>query len=260
MAPLAYRLLADARPGDRFLAWEVVPDGVAHAWGAGDAVVWIAPSAYHGKAWLTGMGAAPTAGALAAEALASPVGAAFAGVSLPEGALERVPDRYRPQRTDHWTWWCVQQPPAQPADPCVVPIAAHDDRLPSLLQQSGSVYLLPGDPRVESWFGLVAEGSLRACLAVERHHPRVPHLASVAVDAPQRRRGYGARLCGTVVTRLLQAGAPAVSLAMMTDNRAAAALYRGLGFVAGPSFVSGTIPGRRGLPPGPGWTHPAGAS
>ena len=82
--------------------------------------------------------------------------------------------------------------------------------------------------------------------------------ASVVVDRSVRGHRYGTRLCGAVVARLLRAGAPVVSLAMMTDNRAAAALYRSLGFATGPSFVSGTIPGRRGLPQVPGWHAPIG--
>lgn len=252
-APAPYGHLAAARPGDAFLTWEVVPETVEHAWGSGDAVLWIAPSAYHGKRWLTGLGAADVVGTLAAAALASPQGDTVAGLSLPGSAMDLVPTALRPTRLERWTWWSSATVPPQAADPRVVDLDGGDPRLPALLDQSASVYLRPGDPRVRAWFGLVEGSVLRACLAVERHHPQVPHLASVVVDRSVRGQRYGSRLCGAVVARLLKAGAPVVSLAMMTDNRAAAALYRGLGFRPGPSFESGTIPGRRGLPPAPGW-------
>jgi GNAT superfamily N-acetyltransferase len=260
LTPVAapYGYLAAVRPGEAFLAWEVVPESVESVWGAGDAVAWVAPSAYHGKRWLTALGAAEVTGALATDGLASPHGDAIAGLSLPDGAFAYVPEALRPRHVERWTWWSTTTAPPHAEDPAVVTLDGADPRLPALLDQSGSVYLRPGDPRVRAWFGLVEGPALRACLAVERHHPQVPHLASVVVDRSMRGRSYGTRLCGTVVTGLLRAGAPVVSLAMMTDNRAAAALYRSLGFATGPSFVSGTIPDRRGLPQVPGWHAPIG--
>ncbi len=255
---LPYAALLEARPGDPFLTWEVVPDGVEYAAGIGGSVVLVAPSAYHGKRWLTGLGAAPEVAVLTEAALAAPTGNVVAGLSLPEDVLAGLPARLRPQRVERWAWWWAERPHASMADPSVMPLAAHDDRLTPLLRQSSSVYLRPGDARVEVWYGLVEHGALLGCLAVERHHPAVPHLASVVVDGAARGRGVGTRLCGTVVNRLLASGAPVVSLAMMQDNEAAAALYRRLGFQRAADFTSGTIPGRRGSPPVAGW-QPGGA-
>jgi GNAT superfamily N-acetyltransferase len=259
LAGLPYRALLDVRPTDAYLRWEVVPAAVTYAAGDGDAVVLAAPSAYHGKPWLTGLGAAEAVGALAAAALAAPSGGSIVGVSLPDAAIEALPAPLRPDRWERWAWWWTEWPRGATPDPAVAELSADDGRLPRLLQQSASVYLRPGDARVESWYGLVHGDLLLACLAVERHHPAVPHLASVVVDAGARGRGVGARLCGTVTDRLLAGGAPAVSLAMMRDNAAAAALYRSLGFRQGAAFTSGTVPGRRSQPPVVGW-QPGGAS
>ena len=227
--------------------------GVKYAAGIADSVVLVAPSAYHGKRWLTGLGTAPDVAVLTEAALAAPAGNAIAGLSLPDGVLQQLPAPLRPERLERWAWWWTERPYAALADPFVVPLTTIDDRLTPLLRQSSSVYLRPGDARVEAWYGLVEHGALLGCLAVERHHPSVPHLASVVVDSAARGRGAGTRLCGTVVNRLLATGAPVVSLAMMQDNEAAAALYRRLGFQRAADFTSGTIPGRRGSPPVAGW-------
>jgi GNAT superfamily N-acetyltransferase len=253
MAAQPYLVLAAARPSDPYLTWEVVPQQVQRAWGEADALLWLAPSAYHGKPWLTGMGEPAAVADLARQALAEPTADAVVGLSLPPAAFEHLPEDYRPRRLEHWTWWWTRTPPTERVDADVVPLAPEDPRLPALLDQSASVYLRPGDPRAVGWFGLEQGDRLVACLAHERHHPQVPHLASVVVDRTQRRAGFGARLCGSATAALMRQGAPAVSLAMMTANTAAASLYRSLGFTAGDAFASGTIPGRRDLPAMAGW-------
>lgn len=250
-----YPALAAARPGDAYLTWEVVAQQVQRSWEAADSVLWLAPSAYHGKPWLTGLGDPGAVAGLVAAALGGEHASEVVGLSLPPPAFDHLSQRFVPSRTQQWTWWWTRTVPPTGRDPAVERIADDDPRLPALLDQSASVYLRPGDPRVDGWFGLVMGDRLAACLAYEHHHPQVPHLASVVVDAAHRRGGLGSRLCGSATTELLQTGSPAVSLAMMTANAAAAALYRGLGFAAGPRFASGTIPGRRARPAVAGW-HP----
>lgn len=248
-----YRTLVEARGSDAFLTWEVEADEVQQVWADRDAAVWLSPSAYHGKPWLTGLGSGERVLPLLLAALDAPTTASTAGISVPPEAVVALPSRWRPRRMERWTWWWTDEQPSFPPDPAVAPLGPDDPRLPGLLQQSASVYLQPGDPRVHGWYGLVEAGRLLACLAVERHHHAVPHLASVVVDDSARRNGAGTRLCGTVVGGLLDGGAPAVSLAMMSANAPAAALYRRLGFQRGPSFASGTLPGRRNVPVEPGW-------
>lgn len=256
---LPHQLLSAARPGDPYLIWEVAAPQVRHAWGDGASVAWIAPSAYHGKPWLTAMGEPGAVAGLVQEALACDDGARVAGLSLPPDTFALLAPQWRPAHLEHWTWWSTRTPPDDSRDPQVVALEPGDPGLPVLLDQSASVYLRPGDVRARQWFGLVESDALLACLAYEHHHPAVPHLASVVVDASHRGRGYGSRLCRTVTGALLAQGAPAVSLAMMTANRAAAALYAGIGFEPAGSFASGTIPGRRDYPAVPGW-RPGGAS
>jgi ribosomal protein S18 acetylase RimI-like enzyme len=204
----------------------------------------VAPSAYHGRPWLTVVGEPAEAAELAGTALASSDGGRCAGVSLPPGAAEQLAG-LQVRRSQAWTWWWLAAPDRSPgpgpAGVRVGPLAADDPRLPALLDQSSSVYLRPGDPRVRSWHGAAAGQELLGCLAVEQHKPGVPHLASVVVARSARRHGVARTLCGAVCGQLLRQGAPTVTLAMMTANSAAAELYRGLGFAPGPSFVSGTL-------------------
>ncbi len=246
---------ADARPADPYLRWEVVPGAVRQSWSGQSATAWIAPSAYHGKLWLTCLGDPEASVDLTARALAGPLGPAVAGISVPQGAEDLLRADVRPPQWERWTWWWTRRPPDIGATAAgeVVVLAEDDPRLPPLLAESRSVYLRPGDPRVRQWWGIDCHGALLACLAVESHHPQVPHLASVVVAAQERGRGYATKLCSAVVVDRFAAGAPAVTLAMMSANTAARRLYSRLGFHAGPSFASGTLPGRRGLPRQPGW-------
>lgn len=248
-----YLLLASARPGDPYLTWEVVPHQVRQAWGQAPTVLWLAPSAYHGKPWVTGLGHPDVLRDLLATALGGPSGQTVVGLSLPPACFDKIPDQLRPEHLESWSWWWTQSVPDVGIDESVVVLEELDPRLPTLLSQSTSVYLRPGDRRALRWYGLVEDDQLLGCLSFEHHHPDVPHLASIVVDEAARGMGVGRRLCGTVTVQLLRAGAPAVSLAMMTHNVAAAALYRGLGYSCGLHLQSGTIPGRRHLPAEPGW-------
>lgn len=216
-----------------YLAWEVVPEEVSRVWGADGSLAWIAPSAYNGKPWLTTLGDPAVIVDLVAQADLH----AVVGITVPPESLPLL--SIQPRRVERWTWWWTQHDPGI-NDPRVRPLTGTEPGLAQLLQQSSSVYLRPGDPRVLAWFGLWEQGELAACLAVESHKPGIPHLASVVVDAQLRGQGLGRALCGTVVHRLL-AAAPAVTLGMMTANAAAAGLYRGLGFTAGPSYASGPL-------------------
>ena len=242
---MPYADLAAALPDDPYVRWEVVPQRVGRVWTAPGAVVWEAPSPYHGKPWLTAVGGAGIADLLRV-ALAD--GSPAVGVSVPDALADTLPPDLRPARYARWTWWWTEEAPPGSDDPRVVRLTGEEAALTGLLDQSSSVYLRPGDPRVRSWHGVVDGESLRACLAVEEHQPGVPHLASVVVDRASRREGLGRALCGTVVRGRLAAGAPAVSLAMMTANRAAAALYEGLGFSRCPANASGSLPGRAAIP------------
>ena len=255
---LAYDVLRGWGGAEAFLAWEVVPSQILRAWGVPRAVGWLAPSAFHGRRWLTVVGEAFDGAEVAQEALRTADGQSAAGVSLPVGAAELVPG-LRLHTRDAWTWWWTQDAPQVAPDPRVgrLDVEADAAGLAHLVWQSRSVYLQPGDPRARAWSGLRADGQLLGCLAVEQHKAGVPHLASVVVDREVRGQGIGRALCGTVVREAFAAGAPAVTLGMMTANDAAAGLYRGLGFTAGPSFVSGRIEGRR-MHPEPGWRHGGG--
>lgn len=235
-----------------FLRWEVAPQLLRQALQLPNAVAWIAISPYNGWPWITAAGqhegvvrAIAQLADLEVEGYGPP-----RGLSVPAATIDELPDPLRPKRVDDWTWWSTSKtPPPVPGEEAVQRIDAYDDGINELLRSSASAYLRPGDDRAEAWYGVLDNQQdwqpPISCAAVEQHRDAVPHLASVATDPRHRGRGLATAVCGAVTRAALENGAPAITLAMMTNNLAATSVYRRLGFQAGPRFVSGWLPGRQ---------------
>ena len=104
----------------------------------------------------------------------------------------------------------------------------------------------PGDSDVLRWCVVRGDdGRLLACAALVEHVPGVAHLASIVTRADQRGRGLGRAVTAWITRRLLDGGAPVVTLGMYADNDVARRLYRDLGYVDSHHFASGYLPGRR---------------
>ncbi|MCR6483394.1 GNAT family N-acetyltransferase [Amycolatopsis sp. OK19-0408] len=74
------------------------------------------------------------------------------------------------------------------------------------------------------WLEQAEEPEIAACL------PSVPLLTHIEVVAPLRSRGIGRTMVGAAEQHLVERGHDRVALAVRTDNRRAARLYRRLGY------------------------------
>lgn len=90
-----------------------------------------------------------------------------------------------------------------------------------------------------------SDGALLACAALVEHVRGVAHLASIVTRTDQRGRGLGRAVTAWITRRLLDEGAPVVTLGMYADNAAARRVYHALGYVDVQHFASGFLPGRR---------------
>ena len=78
--------------------------------------------------------------------------------------------------------------------------------------------------------------------------PGVPHLASIATHPSARGRGLGALVTAALTRRLLDEGAPVVTLGMYADNDVARRMYLRLGFRCDHRWSSRAVVLRTGTP------------
>jgi ribosomal protein S18 acetylase RimI-like enzyme len=127
--------------------------------------------------------------------------------------------------------WSVTAPPAMRGEDTVEELPA--DTAPEIgklldmsLPDSGA---RPGDQDVRAWYGIRDEGRLVAVAADRSPAGMVAHIAGIAVAPDRQGRGLGAAITGAL-TRRLFAEYPTVSLAVMSDNDRAVAVYERLGY------------------------------
>jgi predicted GNAT family acetyltransferase len=119
-------------------------------------------------------------------------------------------------------------------DPCIDEVLAH----------STSSYLGAASPRVLMWSGVERDGRLVAVAGLTREASGAAQLVSVCAMPDVRGQGLAGQACAHLIERVGEV--PVVLLEMYTENAAAAALYRRLGFVERQRHVSGLIDSRRG--------------
>ena len=178
-------------------------------------------------------------------------GRRLSGVTVPASALPLLPDPLRPVEVNLWDWFFTEAPPrTQPGEEAVS--WATDDDVADIVDlldtDSPRHSARPGDSDVLRWSVIRGDdGRLLACAAHVEYVPGVAHLASIVTRADQRGRGLGRAITAWLTRRLLDEGAPNVTLGMYADNDVARRLYRDLGYVDSHHFASGYLPGRRAV-------------
>ena len=102
-----------------------------------------------------------------------------------------------------------------------------------LIEQTACGVLIPEATRVRE-----TDGQLTGLVVTTRIAEQTAHIAQVAVEPGQRRRGLAACLVTDACARAAAAGCTAVTLLVAAGNTPAVRLYRGLGFSERSTFVA----------------------
>jgi GNAT superfamily N-acetyltransferase len=224
-----YDELLDAAGGDPFVRWEVPAGRQLEGWALADGGVAFLRATPSRRRQLAVVGTPRAALPALRSYLDGAVAGLDRGVTVPRGPLHLLGPDPRVGSGDDWEWmWTTTAAPARP-DVVVLRPADHDDIAALLAAASPRHSATTGD--VVRWAGVRdADGRLVACGAHTEHVPGVPHLASVATHPLVRGRGLGAAVTSTLTRWALDAGAPAVTLGMYSDNPVARRMYARLGF------------------------------
>ena len=97
----------------------------------------------------------------------------------------------------------------------------------------------PDDEHARTWLGVRApDGDLLACLALYEVVPGIDLMASVAVATAARGQGIGLAIAAAATRRMLHERPPVATVDLYSDNDAARALYRRLGYRLDQEFTS----------------------
>jgi len=208
-------------------------------------VAWLGRASRPGEAWVTGMG--DDAGRVAT--LVEEIDAAcdVDGVTVPEAVFGLLPERLRSPDPGHWCFWLLDPRDAVLTPTIAVDLDPDDPRILPLLGQSDSAYILPGDPAVVRWAGVVEHGRLLSVAGQVTEPTGAAHLVSVCTDVEARGRGLARQACGRIMRAAIADDAPMLVLEMYVANESGRRTYRALGFAEVGRFFSGLLP--HALPP-----------
>jgi ribosomal protein S18 acetylase RimI-like enzyme len=167
-------------------------------------------------------------------------------VTLPRAAV--VPDGVPfgpPGAGVGWEWmWTDRAPAPLPGEDRVVELDAGSAvvrrELAAFLEAHSPRHSAePDDEHARAWLGVRApDGDLLACLALYEAVPGVDLMASVAVATAARGQGLGLAIAAAATRRMLRERPPVATVDLYSDNDAARALYRRLGYHLDQEFTS----------------------
>jgi ribosomal protein S18 acetylase RimI-like enzyme len=235
--------LADVVGGVPFVRWGLGVGNVSRAWTVPDGPVAVERYRRAYGTSLTVVGD-PDAALRVAARLAPRLD--VGSVTLPRAAV--VPDdaAFGPGAAGvRWEWmWTDTEPPSVPGEDRVVELDSDSSAVRSelaafLAAHSPRRSAEPGDEHARAWLGVRApDGELLACLALYEAVPGVDLMASVAVAGAARGQGLGIAIAAAATRRMLRERPPVATVDLYSDNVAARALYRRLGYRLDQEFTS----------------------
>lgn len=152
---------------------------------------------------------------------------------LVEAARDRLGSAYPMVAMGAWSWMYTY-------DPVVVenpwPVTELDDKhsaaelLEFYQRANPAAESEPGEGSSRYWLGIRDRGQLAAVGAIHLTPAGAPHLTGIAVDPEHRNRGLGLAITAALTSWAISRYGVA-TLGVMTANRRAVQLYRGLGYV-----------------------------
>ncbi|HYY10096.1 MAG TPA: GNAT family N-acetyltransferase [Kineosporiaceae bacterium] len=225
-----------------FVRWGLGLEGVARAWRGPGSVAFERYRRAYGTS-LTVIGD-PEAAADVAARLAPRLD--VGSVTLPRAAV--VPPHVPfgpPDAGTGWEWmWTDTEPDPSPGEDRVVELDADSAAVRAelgafLAEHSPRHSAEPDDELARAWLGVrTPDGDLVACLALYEAVPGVDLMASVAVAAQARGQGLGLAITAAATRRMLREHPPVATVDLYSDNDAARALYRRLGYRLDQEFTS----------------------
>lgn len=229
----------DVRPADPFIRW-IVGDRQPKAMAVrDDNVAWLGRASRPGEAWITCMGDDPAV----VVALVEDLEAAHEvhGITVPEEAFERLPERLRSPDPGHWCFWMLDPSEAVVGETSAVDLALDDPRIGPLLAHSDSAHIFPGNPAIVRWSGVTDGERLLAVAGQVVERTGAAHMVSVCTDPGFRGHGLGRQACTGIMKAALADGAPMLVLEMYVSNEAGRRTYGGLGFTEVRRYRSGLL-------------------
>lgn len=245
-------------PESRYVRYSVDPNALAAVWvdESSSAAAWITTHHFAGRPWLVLLGE-PAPAAHLIEEIRAQHPDDFGG--LTHETATTVPANLIFENTWDWDWFSTASPVPQRDDPGVsidwAEESVFDDLRAVLHAASDWRSVEPGEERAERWAALRLEAEpnqaaqIVSCLAVTRTGPNTPSLASVATHPDYRGRRFARDLTAWTTNRLLDEGAPVVTLGMYSDNHTARKVYDALGYQVGHRFRSGRLREHQDLRP-----------
>lgn len=225
------------------MRWIVDPRDVGLIAIDGDHAAWTHSAETAGELWATGLGDDPARVVALVERLdeARPLD----GITVPDHVFRALPKHLRSPKHGYWSCWFLDYDADLDRANRAVELPPDDPRIAPLLQHSTSAYVLPGDPRVARWTGVVEDGRLVSVAGQLTEHDGVAHIVSVCTHPDRRGRGLARDVCNAIITSARDEGAPMVYLEMYARNEAGRRTYSALGFVESGTYRSGLLPPRR---------------
>lgn len=235
-------------PGDPFLRSHLGDESVRTIWanGAAFAVTMLRMRSGHGRElpWLVCAGDPSDAASLVAELFGAGL-VAPAGVTIPAAAELGVPAQWRTRVTSRWAYdlmWTADRPRRHRVNREVQVLAD----APNISVAINAVldagfpdcHSRPGDPAVRDWVGTADDSARLVAVGALTIAPTgVASLRSITTVPAERGEGYGSAVTAFLTARGLEHVSDVVTLAVMSDNIGAIAMYEALGFRRGGHFL-----------------------
>ncbi len=225
---------------EAFIRWRWDPGGVRDLRQMGGAVGWTRITA-KGERWGTAFGPVSDVCSILS---ALDIEQQLDGITCVESAAVEVFRQWPARDPGHWAVWELAEGHGERVGQ-VREIPRDDPGIAALMTHSASAHILPGDPRIVRWLGIVEQGRLVSVAGHMRGPRGSAHIVGVCTHPDARGHGLARWVVSDLVARAREQGCVGIFLEMYTSNDAAAKVYSALGFREAGRYCSWTTGNHR---------------